>query len=100
MCEISKRIGRGLGLKLYFRLILYTQYVHLKIGLGRYKYIHIASRFKPLFFCITSGLPDFFNFTEAHYPIEADFCSKMIPGHLPLTAAVYGKYRGMCSSYE
>ena len=71
-------------------------------GSGRYKDIHIISRCKPRFFCIASGLPGFFNLTEAHSPIKADFCSKTMTGHLPLTAAVYGtcRYRGMCSSYE
>ena len=95
MCKVSKRIGGGWGLKIYFRLILYTQYVHVKIGSGRYKYIHTVSRFKPRFFCIASGLPGSFNLTEAHSPIKADFCSKTMTGLLPLTAAVYGKYRGM-----
>ena len=64
-------------------------------GSGRYKYIHIISRCKPRFFCIASGLPGSFNFTEAPSPIKADFCSKTMTGHLPLTAAVYGNYRGM-----
>jgi len=100
VCKVSKRIGVGWVLKIYFRLILYTQYVHVKIGSGRCKYIHTISRFKPRFFCIDSGLPGSFNITEAYSPIKADFCSKTMTGHLPLTGAVYGRYRGMCSSMK
>ena len=67
--KFQKELAEGWVLiKIYFRLMSYTQYVHVKIG--KYKCIHVDSRFKPHFFCITSGLSSFFNFTEAHSPYQ------------------------------